>query len=243
MKIATVKSIFSWIWAIEISPAGCHAFSPASRRTSSRNGSEIQKFASHWRASTTSFICGKTPSAFARNKSARRKLGSVTSPNRSSNRRSPSSTAQRCSFVWIPSTRGHASTATDPGAPVFTGDLPAFQSFHRDPAVALRNAPSFPRFGLIRRLRPASTLPADDVPARPKGGMRRNGSHVHHRIDQQGRRPAIPLRPSTSTPQTFLVATPTVVLTRLGRPSSRSRCRRVNPLLGPDPPGWSRWMH
>ena len=104
-----------------------------------------------------------------RSHAARKKLGSVTSPNRSSNRRSPSSTAQRCSFVWIPSTRGHASTATGPGATIFTGDLPAFQSFHRDPAAALRHAPGFPRLGLIRRLRPAPPLPADDVPARPNG--------------------------------------------------------------------------
>jgi hypothetical protein len=105
-----------------------------------------------------------------RSQATRRKLGSVTSPNRSSNRRSPSSTAQRCSFVWIPSTRGHASRTLGHGAPVFTSDLPAFQSCHCEPAAALRHAPGFPRLGLIRRLRPDPTLSADDVPARPTLG-------------------------------------------------------------------------
>ena len=105
-----------------------------------------------------------------RSHATRRKLGSVTSPNRSSNRRSPSSTAQRCSFVWIPSTRGHASATPGPDAPVFTGDLLAFQSFHCEPAAALRHVPGFPRRRLIRRLRPNPALPADDVPARPRAG-------------------------------------------------------------------------
>src|SRR4051812_6381928 len=46
---------------------------------------------------------------------------------RSSNRRSGSSVAHRCSLVWIPSTLASASLGENDGALVFTGDLLAFQ--------------------------------------------------------------------------------------------------------------------
>jgi hypothetical protein len=72
--------------------------------------------------------------------------------------------------------------------------------------------------------------------------MRRNGSHVHHGIDRQGRCPAMPLQPSTSTPQAFLMATPTSDINRPWSPDGGSDRHRVMPLPSPDPPGSSWWV-
>ncbi len=100
------------------------------------------------------------------------------------------------------------------GARVFTIDLLTFQSVRCPPAAALRHVHGFPVLGLLRRLRPTAMPSADGVPSRRDrawlGGLGRDhcgGSHVHHGSLRWDRRPAMPLRSSTSTPQTFPVAT------------------------------------
>src|SRR5262249_43303303 len=96
--------------------------------------------------------------------------GSVTRLNRSSNRRLASPVAQRCSFVWIPSTRPFASTRLRLSAPVFTGGLLTFQSTHCELAAALGHVIGFPDLGLLRRLRPAPMPSTDDEPSRRRPG-------------------------------------------------------------------------
>jgi hypothetical protein len=68
----------------------------------------------------------------------------------------------------------------------------------------------------------------DDEPSRrrpgwPLGRGHQHGSHVHHRFPRQGRRPAMPQRPSTSTPQTFPVTTRPVSLHCARAPRRRTR--------------------
>ncbi len=88
----------------------------------------------------------------------------------------------------------------------------------------------------------------DDEPSRrrpgwPVGREHRHGSHVHHRFPRQGRRPAMPQRPSTSTPQTFLVTTrPDRTALRLGRPDAGRNPRQGSPQPSPHPPGSSWWF-
>ena len=153
----------------------------------------------------------------------------MTRLNRSSNRRLASPVAQRCSFVWIPSTRPFASTRLRLGASVFTGDLLTFQSFDCELAAALGHVIGFPDLGLLRRLRPAPMPSTDDEPSRrrpgwPVGREHRHGSHVHHRFPRQARRPAMPQRPSTSTPQTFPVTTrPDLTLHSARAPRRRTK--------------------
>ena len=109
----------------------------------------------------------------------------------------------------IPSTRGHASTRLGPGATVFTADLQAFQSCHCELTAALRHVPGLPRCRLIRRLRSNQRCRQTTcLPARNSDGCA-GSVPTFTLIGQQGRCPAIPRRPSTSTPPTLLVATPT----------------------------------
>lgn len=126
--------------------------------------------------------------------------GSTTRLNRSSNRRSGSSPAQRCSFVWIPSTRGRASARLGQDASVFTGDLLACQSADCERAAALPHVPGFPVLGVLRRLRPVPVPSADDEPARRPAGCG-DGRAGPGRFpcspcaDRQGQRPALPRQP------------------------------------------------
>jgi hypothetical protein len=52
----------------------------------------------------------------------------------------------------------------------------------------------------------------------------------------------MPLQPSTSTPQAFLMATPTSDINRPWSPDGGSDRHRVMPLPSPDPPGSSWWV-
>jgi len=114
----------------------------------------------------------------------RRKAGSQTRLNRSSNRRAGSSVAHWCNLVWILSTLASACSSVGNGAPVFTGDLLAFQSRDCRLAGSLRHADGSPVLGLLRTLRPEPGPSADGAPARPRAGCTggratRSGSHVH----------------------------------------------------------------
>jgi DnaB helicase-like protein len=209
-----------------------------SARTSARNCSSPRTLVMY-RAVWPSTPAVRAP-RFLRTRShaTTRKLGSVTRPNRSSNRRSPSSTAQRCSLVWIPSTLGHASRALGHGAPIFTGDLLAFQSCHCEPAAALRHVPGFPRLGLIRRLRPAPTLPADDVPAHPT--TRRDASDRFPRSPQNRLTGSVPSFAPAAIHEyaADLPHSHPGWDNRSRRPDSRPIGRQVMPLPSPDPPGF-----
>ena len=126
--------------------------------------------------------------------------------------------------------------------------LLTFQSFDCELAAALGHVIGFPDLGLLRRLRPAPMPSTDDEPSRrrpgwPVGREHRHGSHVHHRFPRQGRRPAMPQRPSTSTPQTFLVTTrPDHTCTPPGRPDAGRNPRQSSPQPSPHPPGSSWWF-
>ena len=106
----------------------------------------------------------------------------------------------------------------------------------------------FPDLGLLRRLRPAPMPSTDDEPSRrrpgwPVGREHRHGSHVHHRFPRQGRRPAMPQRPSTSTPQTFPVTTrPADFITPAGCPDAGRNPRQSSPQPSPHPPDSSWWF-
>jgi hypothetical protein len=133
-----------------------------------------------------------------RSHATNRNAGSVTRLNRSSNRRSGSSIAQRCSLVWISSTRRSARyRAHSSGASVFTNDLPAFQSPPCRFAGPLRHVHASRVLGLLRDLRPTtrSSVGSGPVPARtgcPAPGTTTGGSHVHFMFDRSGRHPALP---------------------------------------------------
>ena len=80
-------------------------------------------------------------------------------------------------------------------------------------------------------------------PGWPVGRGHQHGSHVHHRFPRQGRRPAMPQRPSTSTPQTFPVTTrPADFITPAGCPDAGRDPRQSSPQPSPHPPGSSRWF-
>src|SRR6266496_5239222 len=96
--------------------------------------------------------------------------GSMIRLNKSPNRRSGSALAHRCSFVWIPSTRAPATVGGGNGAPVFTGDLLAFQDLGCGHAAALGHVTGFPGLGLLRRLRPTPRPSADGGPALARSG-------------------------------------------------------------------------
>jgi hypothetical protein len=91
----------------------------------------------------------------------------------------------------------------------------------------------------LRYCRQTTCLPAPE-PNGPNGGTHPSGSHVHPGIDRQGRCPAMPLRPSTSTPQTFLVATQTGAIIRPRSPGGGHLRPRVTPRPSPHPPD-SSW--
>ena len=166
----------------------------------------------------------------------------MTSPNRSSNRRSTiinSPTVQLRLDPQYPRPRLNSRQAparrySPPGPPS------PFQSFHR--RSCCRPSPctrAFPELGLIRRLRPAPTATGRRGRACPPTGLAagdtatENGSHVHHKNRSTGvRRPAYtPAAIRTSTPQSFLVGTTPDrridPAPRLASRQSRSRCRRV----------------
>ncbi len=74
-------------------------------------------------------------------------------------------------------------------------------------------------------------LPAAGLAARSDGRLQ-DGSHVHHGCAQRDGCPAMPLRPSGSTPQTFLPATGTGDITRPSGPTTDMiavRLRRSQP--------------
>ena len=103
-------------------------------------------------------------------------------------------------------------------------------------AGSLRHVDGFPDLGLLRSLRPAPAPSADSGPARRRprratGGRLRDGSHVHHvPIDGVGAQ-LFPCSIATSTPQTFLVASPPTALGRLRSrpPASRTACAALRP--------------
>ena len=64
---------------------------------------------------------------------------------------------------------------------------------------------------------PTTSLPAAGLAARTDGTPN-SGSHVHHGFVRRDRCPAMPLRPSVSTPQTFLTAIRTGDITRSDDP-------------------------
>ena len=170
-----------------------------------------------------------------------RKAGSQTRLNRSSNRRSGSSVAHRCSLVWISSTRA-ASSRLGHGASVFTGDLLAFQQPPCEPAGSLRHVPGFPGSDYYgpsvpsRRYQPTASLPAT-TRRRREGNAGTVPTFTTSR--STGSAPSSsPCSIATSTPQTFLVASPPAAFSRLrsSRPRPLGRCA----LLPGHPPGWSR---
>ena len=126
-----------------------------------------------------------------------------------------SSVAHWCSLVWIPSTRASASSTVGHGAPVFTGDLLAFQSHRCGLAAPLRHVAGFPGLGLLRGLRPTpeaiSRRRACPPPAWLAGGEGEpgSGSHVHHRPVDGGGAQLFPCSLATGTPQAFPVASAT----------------------------------
>ena len=82
-----------------------------------------------------------------------------------------------------------------------------------------------------RRHQPTAGLPAAAL-SRQQRGRRRDGSHVHHvSIDGIGAQ-LFPCSIATSTPQTFLVASPPTALRRLRSPRprrSRTACAAIRP--------------
>jgi hypothetical protein len=146
-------------------------------RRAFRSARSSSRSACSWLASRTAWaVMPSTPAVRAprlprtRHHASSRTAGSQTRLNRSSNRRPGCWTAQRCSLVWIPSTRPSASVKADASSPVFTSALLAFQHSGCELAAALRHAAGFPDLGLLRRLRPARALPVDDAPAHPRPG-------------------------------------------------------------------------
>src|SRR4051812_16492320 len=130
-----------------------------------------------------------------RSQPTKRKAGSHTRLNRSSNRRPELSAAQRCSLVWISSTRRSARSRANSSSSIFTDALLAFQHPSCGPTGLLRHAGGFPALGLLRDLRPAPRPSAGDEPAlvsvwRTEARAAVGGSHVHCTTDRRGRRPA-----------------------------------------------------
>ena len=145
--------------------------------------------------------CGRPCCPRTRSHATNRNAGSVTRLNRSSNRRSGSSLAQRCSLVWISSTRCLGPQQADrSGHSVFTGVSPGIP--------ALRLLTCWPPSPCDRLSRPRTTTAppprpvpsADDVPARPPrwlhGGEGDTGRFPRSPRcrSTRSRRPALPLR-------------------------------------------------
>ncbi len=151
-------------------------------------------------------VCASTPADRApllpltRRHATSRNAGSHTRLNRSSNRRSRSSVAHRCSLACIPSTRPVASSRLGCGAPTFTGGLLALQFLHCGPAASLRHVAGSPDLGLLRRLRPVPAPSAGNSPARHRPGQSA-GRAAPRRFPcspstgRRVRRPAFPLQP------------------------------------------------
>jgi hypothetical protein len=120
--------------------------------------------------------------------------------NRSANRRSGASVAHRYSLVWIPSTRAAACSAVGHDAPIFTGDLLAFQPPTADLLPPLAMWTAFPPSGYYGgSVPPGDHQPTTSPPATGLAGWREGrspgGSHVHHGTGRRPRRPAIPRQP------------------------------------------------
>lgn len=182
-----------------------------------------------------------------RSHATRRNDGSQTRFHRSSNRRLSSAVAQRCSFVWISSTRTRASSRLGHGTPIFTGDLPAFQYLGCGLAAALRHVRGFPALGLLRRLRPAATLPVDDAPARDPSlrPVVREASQRFPRSPQNrstgsapSYAPAVIHEYAADLPRGRAVGD----ITPAERPGGGPIRRRVIPLPSPHLPGSSWWV-
>ena len=107
-----------------------------------------------------------------RHHATRRKAGSHTRLNRSSNLRRGSLLAHRCSLAWISSTR--RSSSYSPGSrsrsPAFTSVTPGIPASSLLLAGSLRHAGGFPAPGLLRSLRPAPRPSAGTEPAHPGPG-------------------------------------------------------------------------
>ena len=138
-----------------------------------------------------------------------------------------------------PSTRASASSASGHGAPVFTGDLLAFQSLRCGLAALLRHVAGFPDLGLLRGLRPTpeaiSRRRACPPPAWLAGGKGdpESGSHVHHAPVDGGGAQLFPCSLATGTPQAFPVASgPADASTGLGvaRPAVGWACTAARPI-------------
>jgi hypothetical protein len=91
-----------------------------------------------------------------------------------------------------------------------------------------------------RRHQPTASLPTRAAHQQRRDGRHRDGSHVHHAsIDGIGAQ-LFPCSIATSTPQTFLAASPPTALDRLRSPRPANVAGRRALRSGPHPPGWSR---
>ena len=111
-------------------------------------------------------------------------------------------------------------TSQRPVHSVFTSVLPAFQHFRYRLAGPLRHVTGFPGLGLLRGLRPTRCHQSTTgLPFRRAGcpavRATTDGSHVHLQSIGQGGAQLYPGSIATATPQTFTVASPPVVTSRL----------------------------
>ena len=131
-----------------------------------------------------------------RSQATTRVARSQTKLNTSSNRRSGSLLAHRCSFNWCSSTRRDASPKVGhDGAPLFNGDL-LTTTLAADHAAALPHARGSPTPGVLRRLRHDPMPSAGVAPAPGPGrlpvpvGRHRAASHVHWHPFRRGSAPS-----------------------------------------------------
>ena len=158
--------------------------------------------------------------------------GSCTKLNRSSNRRSASTAAQRCSLACIFATRPNTSV----GAPPFGNASRGIAvSLPHPIAVALPHVVGFPDLGVLRRLRPArcvqQTVRLSHPPSRFTPGWEPTpgGSRVHCCSLDRGGAQLCPCGLAMATPQTFTMASPDAGFTGPGS-SRRTETRRDAPL-------------
>src|SRR6266511_3804053 len=201
------------------------------------------------RSTMDSAVRPSTPAVFAplllrtRSHATNRNAGSATRLNRSSNTRWGSSRAQRCSLVWIPSTRLSATNKADSSSSVFTNALLAFQ--HPDCLLAgpLRPASGSPgpRWRVVTPAtttrpppHPTALSRQRTCPRRPgwtAAGDRRTVPTFAKQSIGQGGAQLYSGSIATPTPQTFDVASPPSELHGFGvDPHQQWSCAAHRPL-------------